>query len=286
MGQRFRFRASLKLKQSYDPSLYAGSRADTSRESFAIRGDADDCERAELSHRLLPFRHGHFSRTLRRCDETRHGRSRSHDSSKGHAAAALYAVLAEYGYFPAKKLEEYLRDGSPFIAHTNVFGIAGVEFSTGSLGHGLSVANGIALAGKMRSQSHRVFVILSEGDCQEGSTWEAAMFAAHHQLSSLVCIIDHNKIQNYGRVDEVLGLAPLDAKWQAAGWETQNIDGHDMAALVETLSATPFTPGRPTAVVAHTIKGKGVSFMEDQLKWHYQTPTADEVEAARVELTS
>jgi transketolase len=206
--------------------------------------------------------------------------------SKGHAAAALYAVLAEYKYFPAEKLDDYLRDGSPFIAHTNTFGIPGVEFSTGSLGHGLSVANGLALAGKMRRQAYRVFAILSEGDCQEGSTWEAAMFAAHHRLSSMVCIVDHNKIQNYGRVDEVLGLAPLDAKWQATGWAVRNLDGHDMAALVETLVAAPLEPGKPTALIAHTVKGKGVSFMEDQLKWHYQTPTADEVEAARLELMS
>jgi transketolase len=206
--------------------------------------------------------------------------------SKGHAAAALYAVLAEYGYFPAHRLEEYLDDGSPFIAHTNSFGIPGVEFSTGSLGHGLAVANGIALAGRMRGRSYRVFVVLSEGDCQEGSTWEAAMFAAHHHLSSLVCIVDHNKIQNFGRVDEVLGLAPLDAKWRAAGWATRNVDGHDMATLVETLAAAPFEPGRPSALIAHTVKGKGVSFMEDRLKWHYQTPTTDEVEAARLELMS
>lgn len=206
--------------------------------------------------------------------------------SKGHAAAALYAVLAEYGYFPARRLEEYLEDGSPFIAHTNTFGIPGVEFSTGSLGHGLAVANGIALAGRMRGRSHRVFVVLSEGDCQEGSTWEAAMFAAHHRLSSLVCIVDHNKIQNYGRVDEVLGLAPLDAKWRAAGWAATEVDGHDMAALVATLAAAPFEPGRPSALIAHTVKGKGVSFMEDQLKWHYQTPTVEEVEAARRELLS
>lgn len=206
--------------------------------------------------------------------------------SKGHAAAALYAVLAEYGYFPKEKLREYLQDGSPFIAHTNTFGIPGVEFSTGSLGHGLSVANGLALAGRMRRLPYRVFTILSEGDCQEGSTWEAAMFAAHHRLSSMVCIVDHNKIQNYGRVDEVLGLAPLDDKWRAAGWATRAVDGHDMAALVEALAAAPFEPGRPSALIAHTVKGKGVSFMEDQLKWHYQTPNADEVETARVELMS
>ncbi|MBM3505434.1 MAG: transketolase [Alphaproteobacteria bacterium] len=206
--------------------------------------------------------------------------------SKGHAAAALYAVLAEYGRFPAADLENYLKDGSPFIAHTNTFGISGVEFSTGSLGHGLSVANGIALAAKTRGQSHRVFTVLSEGDCQEGSTWEAAMFAAHHRLSSMVAIIDHNKIQNFGRVDEVFGLAPLDAKWQAAGWAARNVDGHDMSALLRSLTAAPFEPGRPSVLIAHTVKGKGVSFMEDQLKWHYQTPSADEVAAARLELLS
>ncbi|MFO1126678.1 MAG: transketolase [Methylocystis sp.] len=146
--------------------------------------------------------------------------------------------------------------------------------------------NGLALAGRIRHLPYRVFTILSEGDCQEGATWEAAMFAAHHRLSSMVCIVDHNKIQNYGRVDEVLGLAPLDAKWEAAGWATRNVDGHDMGALVDALAAAPFEPDRPSALIAHTVKGKGVSFMEDQLKWHYQTPTADEVESARAELMS
>jgi transketolase len=205
--------------------------------------------------------------------------------SKGHAAAALYAVLAEYGYFPAERLNEYLEDGSPFIAHTNT-GVSGVEFSTGSLGHGLAVANGIALAARIRGRSHRAFTILSEGDCQEGSTWEAAMFAGHHRLSSMVCIVDHNKIQNFGRVEEVLDLAPLDAKWQAAGWAARNVDGHDMSALLQSLSAAPFEPDRPSVLIAHTVKGKGVSFMEDRLKWHYQTPSAEDVAAARLELMS
>jgi transketolase len=205
--------------------------------------------------------------------------------SKGHAAAALYAVLAEYGYFPAERLNEYLEDGSPFIAHTNT-DVSGVEFSTGSLGHGLAVANGIALAARIRARSHRVFTILSEGDCQEGSTWEAAMFAGHHRLSSMVCIVDHNKIQNFGRVEEVLDLAPLDAKWRAAGWAARDVDGHDMAALLQSLAAAPFEPERPSVLIAHTVKGKGVSFMEDQLKWHYQTPSAEDVETARLELMS
>lgn len=204
--------------------------------------------------------------------------------SKGHAAAALYAVLADCGFFPTMDLERYLADGSPLIGHTNVHGVAGVEFSTGSLGHGLPVGNGLALAAKRSGQGNRVFVILSEGDCQEGSTWEAALFAAQHRLDNLVAIVDHNKIQNYGRVAEVMALHPLADKWQAFGWSVQEINGHDCAAIAEVLAAVPFQAGLPSAIVAHTVKGKGVSFMEDTLKWHYQTPTAEEVEAARREL--
>lgn len=204
--------------------------------------------------------------------------------SKGHAAAALYAVLAEYGYFERALLRNYLVDGTPFIAHTNTHGIAGVEFSTGSLGHGLPVANGLALGARRRKSPRRVFAVLSEGDCQEGSTWEAALFAAQHRLDNLVCIVDHNKIQNYGRVDEVLGLSPIDQKFAAFGWAVREVDGHDMEALVSALQAVPFETGKPSALVAHTLKGKGVSFMENTLKWHYQTPSAEEIAQAREEL--
>ncbi len=205
--------------------------------------------------------------------------------SKGHAAAALYTVLAEFGYYPAERLQEYLRDGSPFIGHTNVHGIPGVEFSTGSLGHGLPVANGLALAAKRVGGSSRSFVVLSEGDCEEGSTWEAALFAAHHGLDNLVAIVDHNKIQNYGNVADVLRLEPLADKWRAFGWSVRELNGHDHAALTSALLSVAFEPNKPSAIIAHTVKGKGVSFMENTLKWHYQTPTEEEVELARRELT-
>lgn len=204
--------------------------------------------------------------------------------SKGHAAAALYAVLAEFGYYPAARLQEYLVDGSPFIGHTNVHGIPGVEFSTGSLGHGLPVANGLALAAKRAGTSSRSFVVLSEGDCEEGSTWEAALFAAHHQLNNLVAIVDHNKIQNYGNVADVLKLEPLADKWRAFGLAVREVDGHDHASLTAALRSIPFELNKPSVIIAHTVKGKGVSFMEHTLKWHYQTPTAEEVTLARREL--
>jgi transketolase len=204
--------------------------------------------------------------------------------SKGHGAAALYAVLAERGFFPASWLEEYCADGSGLCGHVTSHHLPGVEISTGSLGHGLGVGCGIALAGLRGRRPYRVFVVLSDGECDEGSTWEGALFAAHHGLENLVAIVDYNKIQSFGNTAEVMDLHPLADKWRAFRWAVREIDGHDLAAVGDALRAVPAVPGRPTAVVAHTVKGKGVSFMENQLAWHYKSPDAHQLAQALREI--
>lgn len=204
--------------------------------------------------------------------------------SKGHACAAYYAALAERGFFPKDWLETFYRDGGRLAGHASHTGVPGIEFSTGSLGHGLSVATGMALAGKRDGASWRVFTLLSDGECDEGSTWEPALFAPQHRLDNLVAIIDYNKIQSLGRTRDIIDLDPFADKWEAFGWAVREIDGHDSEAVVRTLSSVPFEPGRPSCVIAHTVKGKGVSFMEDDLLWHYRNPAGDEYAAAVKEL--
>jgi transketolase len=204
--------------------------------------------------------------------------------SKGHGCAALYATLAECGYFPVEWLDRFYQDGSPLAGHATHAGVPGVELSTGSLGHGLSVAAGMALAAKWDGGDHRIFALLSDGECDEGSVWEPALFAPHHRLDNLVAIIDYNKIQSLGSVEEVLDLEPLGQKWRAFGWAVKEIDGHDVEAVLEALRSIPIERHRPTCLIAHTVKGKGVSFMEDQLLWHYRSPQGDEFEAALREL--
>jgi transketolase len=204
--------------------------------------------------------------------------------SKGHACAGLYAVLADRGFFPEDWLDLFYVDGGRLAGHITANDVPGVEVSTGSLGHGLGMACGMALAGKFDGRAYRVFTLLSDGECDEGSTWEAALFAAHHGLDNLVAIVDYNKIQSLGHVKEVLNLDPLGEKWQAFGWAVREIDGHDVEAVRAALTNLPFEDGRPSCVVAHTVKGKGVSFMEDQLLWHYRTPAGDEFTAALAEL--
>jgi transketolase len=204
--------------------------------------------------------------------------------SKGHGAAAIYAVLAETGFFPTAWLETYCQDGSRLAGHITHHGVPGVEVSTGSLGHGLSLACGMALAGKHDSRPSRVFVLLSDGECDEGSTWEAALFAPHHYLDNLVGIVDYNKIQSLGRVDEVLKLDPLLDKWRAFRWSVREIDGHNHEQILEALTNVPWEPGKPSCLIAHTVKGKGVSFMENQLAWHYKSPKAEELRSALAEL--
>jgi transketolase len=204
--------------------------------------------------------------------------------SKGHGAAALYSALAESGFFPIDWLDRYCEDGSPLVGHVTRHGVPGVELSTGSLGHGLPVACGMALHAKRLFATHRVFVLLSDGELDEGSNWEAVLFAPHHELDNLVVIIDSNKIQSFGRVDEVLPLEPIADKWRAFGWAVTEVDGHDIDQLEEVLTSLPLEGGRPSAIIADTVKGKGVSFMEDRLEWHYKSPDDDQLARALLEI--
>ena len=203
--------------------------------------------------------------------------------SKGHATSILYAALAERGYFPLDWLTEYCKEGSKLLAHVSHH-VPGVEVSTGSLGHGLPIACGMALAAKRDNAPSRTFVVLSDGELDEGSCWEAILFAGHNRLSNLTAIIDYNKIQSFGTVKEVLDLDPLAAKWEAFHWHTVEVDGHDHVQLQETLSRVPLEADRPTAIIAHTIKGKGVGFMEGRLEWHYRSPNPAQLEQALKEI--
>ena len=204
--------------------------------------------------------------------------------SKGHAGAALYATLAETGFFPNSKLATHYQDGSDLCGHVSHKGIPGVEVSTGSLGHGLSLATGMALAAKIDQKKHRIFALLSDGECDEGSTWEAVLFAAHHHLDNLIAIIDYNKIQSLGTVADVLELEPLADKWRSFGWQVQEVDGHNHQQLQSKLSALPLESESPSVIICHTVKGKGVSFMENTVLWHYRIPKGDEYAAALQEL--
>lgn len=204
--------------------------------------------------------------------------------SKGHAGAALYAVLAETGFFSPDKLESHCQDGSDLCGHVSHIGIPGVELSTGSLGHGLSVGVGMALGARMDNLAHRVVVLLSDGECDEGSNWEAILFAAHHGLDNLVAIIDYNKIQSLDFVSDTLELKPFPEKWQSFGWAVREVDGHDHQDLRNALTNFPFEAGKPSVIIAHTTKGKGVSYMENTVLWHYRCPRGEEFESALKEL--
>lgn len=204
--------------------------------------------------------------------------------SKGHTAPALYVTLAYRGFFPMQLLDTYAQNGSCLAEQPSPGCVPGMEAATGSLGHGLPLGVGMALAGRIRSQSYRVFVTMSDGECNEGSVWEAAMMAPAHKLENVVAIIDYNKWQATGRSNEVMALAPLREKWAAFGWHAHEVDGHDLEALVKLFRTVPDGSRKPVAIVAHTVKGKGVSFMEDDNNWHYRIPTADEVLAAKGEL--
>jgi transketolase len=204
--------------------------------------------------------------------------------SKGHAGAAVYATLAEVGYFPAAMLTQHYQDGSVLSGHVSHKGIPGVELSTGSLGHGLGVGTGMAKALKLASSASRVFVLLSDGECDEGTIWEAALFAQHHRLDNLVAIVDFNKIQSLAPVSETLALEPFRQKWESFNWSVVEADGHDHAALAAALERVPAVAGRPTVLIAHTTKGKGVSFMENTVLWHYRTARGDEFDRALAEL--
>jgi transketolase len=204
--------------------------------------------------------------------------------SKGHAGAGVYAVLAECGFFPLEWLKTHSQNGSKLCGHVSHKGIPGVELSTGSLGHGLSISAGIALAGKLDHKEYRTFVILSDGECDEGSTWEAALFAAHHKLTNLIAIVDYNKIQSLAPVRDTLDLEPFVKKWADFGWAVKMIDGHNHQEIKDILSDLPFDQDRPSCIIANTVKGKGVSFMENTVLWHYRTPQGEEYEKAMKEL--
>ena len=206
--------------------------------------------------------------------------------SKGHAAMALYATLAHRGFFDRALLETYTSDGGMLAEHPPANLLPGVEAATGSLGHGLPIACGHALAVRIKGNPlpYRVFALLSDGECNEGSVWEAAMFAAAQKLENLCIVVDYNKWQATARSNETLQLSPLRDKWESFGWDAYEIDGHDVGALARALAAIPNGSGRPVALIAHTVKGKGVSFMEDDNNWHYRAPTAEEVGLARREL--
>lgn len=203
--------------------------------------------------------------------------------SKGHAASALYVVLAERGFFPEKLLDEYCKDGSKLAGHSTKGSVPGVEASTGALGHGLPMAAGMALAGKKDKKQYRVFVLISDGECDEGTTWESALFASHQKLDNLTVIIDYNKWQAFGRTNEVLNLEPLAKKWESFGWQAREINGHDFTEIENALLPVPFENGKPSVIICNTIKGKGVAFMEDKLESHYMKLTEEDYKKSLIE---
>lgn len=204
--------------------------------------------------------------------------------SKGHAAAGFYAVLSKRGFCNNAILDNFYKDGKMLPGHASRQCVPGVEISSGSLGHGLPIASGMALVAKKDNRSHRVFALLSDGECQEGSTWEAALFSGHHKLDNLVAIVDYNKIQAMGRTNEILNLEPFAEKWKSFGWEVKEVNGHDFKELESCFSIIPFVKGKPSLVIAHTIKGKGISFIEDQLISHYKKFNEEEYKRAMEEL--
>jgi transketolase len=225
-----------------------------------------------------------YNRILRVSPETFHSPDRDYYiQSKGHCAEALFVVLADRGFFPEKELETLNRYGSRYIGHPTRE-VNGVEQNTGALGHGLAVAVGIALAGKMDRKDYRVFTLLGDGELAEGSNWEAAMTAGHYRLDNLVAIVDRNGLQITGSTEDVCQLSPLDEKFEAFGFSVQRCDGNDVGALVRALEAVPFRPGKPSLVWARTRKGKGISFMENVAKWHHGVPNDDEFNRAIAEL--
>lgn len=205
--------------------------------------------------------------------------------SKGHSCEAYYAILADLGFITREELTTYQCYGSRLMGHPHPK-IPGVEAATGSLGHGLGLSAGMALAARMDGLPYRVFCLLGDGELGEGSVWEAAMFAAHYKLDNLVCIIDRNGLQISGRTEEILGLEPLAARWEAFGWYVREIDGHEMEEIVDALRAAPFASGTPSLIIARTVKGKGVSFMEGDRYWHHRVPDADQTARALAELGS
>jgi transketolase len=206
--------------------------------------------------------------------------------SKGHAAPILYAVLAEKGYFPVEDLKTLRKIGSHLQGHPDSTKTPGVEVPTGSLGQGLSLANGMALAAKMDGRDYRVYALLGDGELEEGMVWEAAMTSAHYRLDNLVAIVDNNNLQIDGDVREVMGVDDIALRFRSFGWYALDIDGHDLSQIMAALRLARGNKGQPTVIVAHTVKGKGVSFMENQVGWHGNAPSKEQTEAALVELAA
>ena len=206
--------------------------------------------------------------------------------SKGHAGSAVYAALAETGFFPVEMLKNHYANGSILSGHVSHKGIPGVEVSTGSLGHGLSIGAGMALGARMNGEDWRTWVVLGDGECDEGSVWEAALQAAQFGLDRLCAVVDYNHMQSLFTVEKTLRLEPFEAKWRDFGWNAESVDGHDVPALRAAFERAQANAGsgKPSVVLAHTVKGKGVSFMENNILWHYRTPQGEEYEAALKEL--
>jgi len=203
--------------------------------------------------------------------------------SKGHATPGVYVTLANYGYFPKEELMKFRKFGSILQGHVHTK-VPGVEFNTGSLGHGLAVANGIAIGAKLLKKSNQVYCLLGDGEIQEGSNWEAAMSASHRKLDNLCAIIDYNKVQENGPTNEIKNLEPLADKWLSFGWNAIEIDGHNFEEIKEAFEGLKQVHDKPTVIIAHTIKGKGVSFMEGEHKWHGKAPNDEQLADALAEL--
>ncbi len=204
--------------------------------------------------------------------------------SKGHASSALYVTLAHAGFFPKEDLSTFIQDGSRFPGHPSAALLSGIEASTGALGHGLNIGVGLALAAQRDGAAWKTIALLSDGECDEGSTWEAVLAAGHWKLGNLTCIVDYNKIQSFGRVSEIMELEPFADKWKAFRWHVQEVNGHDHGAILNALQTADTVTNQPSVIIAHTMKGKGVSFMENTVDWHYWTPTDAHLAQALSEL--
>ncbi|MFC0331610.1 transketolase [Paenibacillus sepulcri] len=204
-------------------------------------------------------------------------------ASKGHSVESLWCILADLGYFPKEELETYCQFGTRLIGHPNNK-VPGIEMNTGALGHGLSVSVGMALAGKKDQRDYRVFCLMGDGEQAEGSVWEAAMAGAHYGLDNLIGMVDRNRLQISGSTEDVMGMDPLDSKWEAFGWRVEQIDGHDFGQLQRSLSQAPQEKGKPTMLILNTVKGKGISFAENRPEWHHHVPNDEQLRLAIEEL--
>ena len=204
--------------------------------------------------------------------------------SKGHASSALYAVLARRGFFPVETLRTFNAPGTTLQKHIDMHRVPGVEVSSGSLGQGLSVGVGMALADRLDLRDRRVFVVLSDGECQAGQTWEAAMAAAHYGLGKLMALVDHNRLQTDGTIAEIMGISPLEDKWRAFGWGVRRIDGHDLEQILDVVREAEAEPAKPQVIIAVTVKGKGISYMENSVPWHSHPIDDEQLRLALQEL--